>query len=67
MNIGKIWLLDKNISKLSNDGINKYKSEITKQKNKPICTHLSTGEVAIKGADLMRKDNFSLIKEKIDV
>lgn len=63
----KVYLLDKNRSFLSVDETQKYKNEITKQKNSPICRSLSTNGVAQKGFYAMRTDNFKLVKEQIDV
>lgn len=63
----KVYLLDKNRSYLSFEEIKKFKGEITKQKNNPICSPLSTIEVANLGADDMKSDNFCMVKEKIDV
>lgn len=63
----KVYLLDKNRSYLSSEEITKFKDEIIKQKNNPICSSLSTIEVAKLGVDAMKKDNFCMVKEKIDV
>lgn len=63
----KVYLLDKNRSFLSVKETQKYKNEITKQKNSPICISLSTNDVAQKGFNAMRSDNFKLVKEQIDV
>lgn len=63
----KVYLLDKNRSCLSSEEIEKFKKEITKQKNNPICKEFSTIEVANIGADNMKSDNFCMAKEKIDV
>ena len=63
----KVYLLDKNRSCLFSGEIKRFKEEITKQKNNPICTQLSTIEVANIGADDMKSDNFCMAKEKIDV
>lgn len=63
----KIHLLDTYTSRLSDGEIEKYGSEITKQKNSPVCKELSTIEVAFKGAEAMRADNFRLVKEQLDV
>lgn len=60
-------LLDKRRSYLSSSNIKKYKGEITKQKNNPVCPSLSTIDVAQIGVDAMKKDKFCMVKEKIDV
>lgn len=62
-----INLLDKNRSYLPIKKEEQYRREITKQKNSPICKFLTTITVAKKGAEAMSKDNFCLVKEKIDV
>lgn len=62
----EIHLLDKNRSHLSTREIKKYKEEITKQKNSP-CDSLSTNELALIGVEAMNKDNFCMVKEKMDV
>lgn len=62
-----INLYDKNISCLLDSDIKQFQSEITKQKNKPICPNLSTLEVAQKGANLMKDNKFCLVKDGIDV
>lgn len=62
-----ISLFDKNISCLFDSDITKFKNEITKQKNNPVCPNLSTFEVAQKGVALMVNDNFCLVKDGFDV
>ena len=63
----KVYLLDKNRSYLSPEETQKYKKQISKQKNSPICLSLSTYAVAKIGVDAMRYDQFCLVKGKIDV
>ncbi len=63
----KVYLLDKNRSYLSLEEIKKFKDEITRQKNNPICSQLSTIQVANLGVAAMKRDNFCMAKEKIDV
>lgn len=63
----RVYLLDKNRSFLSLEETQKYKKQITKQKNSPICVSLSTNAVAQKGAEAMRSDKFCLVKGQIDV
>lgn len=67
VNMRKVLLMDKRRSILLASEIKKFKNEITKQKNNPICKQLTTTEVAVIGASQMKKDNFSLVKEQIDV
>lgn len=62
-----IKILDNYKSHLSNNNITKFKSEITKQENSPVCSECSTFEIAKAGTESMKKDKFRLIKEKFDV
>lgn len=63
----KMFLLDKNKSFLSFDESQKYKGQITKQDNSPVCRALTTSEVVRKGIQSMKMDNYRLVKGKIDV
>ena len=63
----RVSLLDKNRSCLSSREIKKCKSEITKQRNSPICANMSTNDVANIGVAAMRVDNFRLVKGRLDV
>lgn len=63
----KLHLLDKNRSCLSPREISRFKSEITKQKNSPICSSSSTNDVAKVGAEKMKADKFQLVKVRLDV
>lgn len=62
----RIHLLDRNRSCLSLRETKKFRSEITKQKNSPICSATTT-EVAKRGFAAMKVDKFKLIKEQLDV
>lgn len=63
----KISLMDKNKSCLSSREVKKYKKEITKQINSPVCANMSTNDVANVGVAAMKKDNFCMVKVKLDV
>lgn len=63
----RVYLLDTNRSYLSLEETQKYKKQITKQKNSPICVSLSTNAVAQIGAKAMKSDKFCLAKGQIDV
>lgn len=63
----KTHLLDVYRSRMSTGEIVKYKEQITKQKNNPVCRDLSTAEVAAKGAQAMQADKFQLVKEQLNV
>ena len=63
----KLHLLDVYRSRLSVNEIAKYKREITKQKNNPVCDNLTTAEVAAKGAEAMRVVGFRLVEDQLDV
>ena len=63
----KTHLLDVYKSCMSTGEIVKYKGQITKQKNNPVCRNLSTAEVAAKGAEAMQADKFQLVKEQLNV
>lgn len=63
----RLHLLDVYKSCLSIGEIGKYKDEITKQKNNPVCNNLTTIEVATKGAEAMRADGFRLVEDQLDV
>lgn len=63
----RLHLLDVYRSCLSTAEIAKYKEEITKQKNNPVCDNLTTIEVATKGAQAMQADGFRLVEGQLDV
>lgn len=63
----RLHLLDVYRSRLSTREIAKYKEEITKQKNNPVCDDLTTVEVAARGAEAMRTDGFQLVEDQLDV
>ncbi len=63
----RLHLLDVYRSRLSTGEIAKYKKEITKQKNNPVCNNLTTVEVATKGAEAMEADGFRLVEDQLDV
>lgn len=63
----KVYIFDKNTSSLSKKEIEKFKDEITKQKNSPVCADMSTYDIAKMGANIMMQDGFCLIKGQIDV
>ena len=67
LDMKKILLVDRRRSILLDSEAEKYKKEITTQKNNPICKSLTTTEVAKVGVSHMKKDNFTLVKEQIDV
>ena len=60
---------DNRRSYLSDKSINDYKSQITKIKNKPICSNCSTFEVSEIGVAQMATDRFRITKkgEQFDV
>lgn len=63
----KLHLLDKNKSCISSHEISRFKSEITKQKNSPVCSAYSTHDVAKAGVETMKADKFRLVKVQLDV
>lgn len=62
-----IRILDNYKSFLSKKDVAQYKEEITKIKNKPVCSDLSTMDVIKIGVNEMEKKRFRLIKGKFDV
>lgn len=63
----RLHLLDVCKSCLSTGEIKKYKEEITKQRNNPVCKNFTTVEVAIKGVEAMQADGFRLVEDQLDV
>ena len=65
----RIRTADNRKSYLSNKSINEYKSQITKIKNKPVCSNYSTFEVSEIGVAQMATDRFRITKkgEQFDV
>lgn len=63
----KLFVKDSNRSFLSAAETDKYKVEITRQKNSPVCRRMSTMEVADIGAKAMKVDKFRLVKGQFDV
>lgn len=66
-NMKKVYILDNNRSSLSKKDIEKYKSEITKIKNSPVCPSLSTSQVIDIGIMSMEERKYRLIEGQLDV
>ena len=60
-------LFDRRRSCISKKEIIKFRSQITRPINSPLCEDLTTFEIIKKGSELMKKDNFKLTRGKIDV
>lgn len=65
--MGKIHLLDTKRSNLTSKEIQRYRQEITKQENSPVCKDMSTKELIGIGVKDMEADNFRLVKGQLDV
>lgn len=63
----KIHIMDTKRSCLSHSDIAKYMSEITKQKNSPICEDLSTMDIVKIGITEIINAGFCLAEEQFDV
>lgn len=69
MNVLKkpIHLLDNRRSYMSSKEIEKYRSQIVNQDNKPVCEDLSAIQVVRLGIEAMCRDRFRLVEADIDV
>ena len=67
--MGRIAILDNRRSFLSKADILKYKCQITKIKSRSVLpgSVLSTFDIANIGSNMMKKDNFRLVKGQIDI
>lgn len=61
------FILDKSRSTISKKDIKKYRSEVTKIKNSPVCSSYTTAQVSDIGIRAMEKRHYRLIEGQLDV
>ena len=62
-----IKLLDTKRSILTSKEIHRFRQEIVKIKDIPICKYMTTNELVNNGINCMKEDHFYFTKKKLDI